>query len=125
MALCEIHEAGNPVQLVSALHVLPVVDMVSAIILLQIPEPVQHNHVGQPGQKAPFLNIRPTLGVLLLGSIYIIVLHIVLALALALALGAMLLLILVMVLGIALLGDILAAFVLASVCTCVLFATCP
>ena len=38
-----------------ALQVLPVVDMVSAIILVQIPEPVQHSHVGQLGkqQKAP------------------------------------------------------------------------
>ena len=64
------------------------------------------------------MNIRPTLGALLLGCLYLNVLHIVLVLALALALdialGAMLLLILVMVIGIALIGDILAAFVLAS-----------
>ena len=61
-----------------------------------------------------------------------VVLHMVLALALAIALGAMLLLLLVMVLGIALLGDFLAALGIASTCTSALddtlghhCSTCP
>jgi hypothetical protein len=126
MALCDRHEAGILVQLelqdkgqiVSSRQVLPVVDMASGdTILVQLLEPVQHNHVGQLGlnkKRLPLLNIRPTLGVLLLGSLYLIVLHIVLALALDIALGAMLLLLLLMVLGIALPGDFIAAFGIAS-----------
>ena len=94
MALCDRHEVVVLVQLelqgkghlVSALQVLPVVDMVSATILVQLLELVQHSHVGQLGQMLPFLNLIPTLGVLLLGSRYLIVLHIVLAIALLLPL---------------------------------------
>ena len=60
------------------------------------------------------MNIRPKLGALLLGSLYIIVLHIVLALALDIALGAMLPIIFVMALGIARLGGFLAAVGIAD-----------
>ena len=58
MALCDSHEAGIPAHLelqgkghiVSALQFLPVVGMASgAIILVQVLEPVQRNHVGQLG----------------------------------------------------------------------------
>ena len=122
MALSDRHAVGIPAhlelqgkgRLVTALQVLPAVDLVSgAIVLVQLLEPVQHSHVGQLGQRLAFLNLSLTLGVLF-GALALNVLDRVLAIALALALGATLLLILVMVLGLALLGDILVANVIAS-----------